>query len=78
MRLHAQTFNCKAFSDRPYNKMINAYEAAFKEASDNLNQKLQDLLLGQEVHQAVNKILDMYHKSKVIISSDKFAELTTE
>ena len=72
MRLHASTFNCKPFSDRPFNKMILAYDAEFKDVHDSLDKKLSNLMIGSEVRQVVNTTLQMYNQTKLIMASDKF------
>lgn len=78
MRLHAGTFNCRPFSDRPFSKMIESYDEEFREVNEALTQKLNDLMVGKEIHEVVTTCLDIYTKTQSIILSDRFKSLTEE
>lgn len=44
--------------------MIQAYDKEFLEVHENLTQKLNDLMVGQEIHQVATTCLDVYTKTQ--------------
>lgn len=58
--------------------MIESYDEEFREVNEVLTQKLNDLMVGKEIHEVVTTCLDIYTKTQSIMLSDRFKSLTEE
>ena len=45
---------------------------------ESLTQKLNDLMIGSEIHQVVTTCLDIYTKTQSLMQSERFKSLTAE